>query len=135
MTTSMAKDPKALATIIFWPKDPITRKRPIDICYAKSERWDDAYKLLDYEMIKCNSSNIHQVMGQMIRGDYDDASNWQMVEYVLDNTEGHGLGLRFYNTLLEALWWLGQKERATQVLKEATKRGLFLEIFRNSKRV
>lgn len=88
-------------------------------------------------MISCDSSNIHQVIGQMIRGDYDDASNWQMVEYVFDklNTEGRGLGLRFYNTLLEALWWLGQKERATRVLKEATKRGLFPEMFRNSKRV
>ncbi|KAJ0834348.1 putative Smr domain, tetratricopeptide-like helical domain superfamily [Helianthus annuus] len=104
--------------------------------YAKSERWDDAHKLLD-EMIRCDSSNIHQVIGQMIRGDYDDASNWQMVEYVFDklNNEGRGLGLRFYNTLLEALWWLGQKERAARVLKEATKRGLFPEMFRNSTRV
>ncbi|XP_024971606.1 pentatricopeptide repeat-containing protein At1g74850, chloroplastic isoform X1 [Cynara cardunculus var. scolymus] len=104
--------------------------------YAKNERWDDAYKLL-HEMIKCDSSNVHQVIGQMIRGDYDDASNWQMVEYVFDklNTEGRGLGLRFYNALLEALWWLGQKERATRVLKEATKRGLLPEIFRNNKRV
>ncbi|CAH1423366.1 unnamed protein product [Lactuca virosa] len=104
--------------------------------YAKSERWDDAHELLD-EMIRCDSSNIHQVIGRMIRGDYDDESNWQMVEYVFDklNTEGRGLGLRFYNTLLEALWWLGQKERATRVLKEATKRGLFPEIFRKSKRI
>nr|GEW16264.1 hypothetical protein [Tanacetum cinerariifolium] len=51
----------------------------------KMVEWDDAYKLLDHEMIKCDSSNIHQVIGQMIRGDYDDASNWQMVEYVFDN--------------------------------------------------
>lgn len=99
-------------------------------------RWDDAHRLLE-EMIRCDSSNIHRVIGQMIRGDYDDDSNWQMVEYVFDklNTEGRGLGLRFYNTLLEALWWLGQKERAARVLKEATERGLFPEMFRNSKRV
>lgn len=31
MTTSIANDPKVLATIMFLPKDPITRKRPIDI--------------------------------------------------------------------------------------------------------
>lgn len=35
MTTSIAKDPKVLATIIFLPNDPITRKRPIDIWCRK----------------------------------------------------------------------------------------------------
>lgn len=82
-------------------------------------------------------SNIHQVIGQMIRGDYDDDSNWQMVEYVFEKlkSEGCNLGVRFYNTLLEALWWLGQKERAMRVLNEATKRGLFPELFRKNKLV
>ncbi|KAG5536773.1 hypothetical protein RHGRI_024263 [Rhododendron griersonianum] len=104
--------------------------------YAKGNRWDDAYKLLD-EMITKRSSNIHNVIGQMIKGDFDDGSNWQMVEYVFDklNSEGCGLGTRFYNTLIEALWWLGQKERAGRVLNEATKRGLFPELFRMNKLV
>lgn len=35
MTTNIAKDPKVLATIIFLPKDPITRKRAIDIWWRK----------------------------------------------------------------------------------------------------
>ncbi|GMN45761.1 hypothetical protein TIFTF001_014947 [Ficus carica] len=104
--------------------------------YARCDRWDDALKLLD-EMLKNKESNIHQVIGQMIKGDYDDGSNWQMVEYVFDklNSEGCGLGIRFYNTLLEALWWMGQKERAARVLNEATKRGLFPELFRRNKLV
>ncbi|KAK7857254.1 pentatricopeptide repeat-containing protein [Quercus suber] len=98
--------------------------------YAKSDRWDDAYELLD-EMLTNRESSIHQVTGQLIKGDYDDDSNWQMVEYVFDklNSEGCGLGMRFYNTLLEALWWLGQKQRAARVLSEALKRGIFPELF------
>uniref|UniRef100_A0A2N9EI57 Pentatricopeptide repeat-containing protein-mitochondrial domain-containing protein n=1 Tax=Fagus sylvatica TaxID=28930 RepID=A0A2N9EI57_FAGSY len=104
--------------------------------YAKSERWDDAYELLD-EMLTNRESSIHQVTGQLIKGEYDDDSNWQMVEYVFDklNSEGCGLGMRFYNTLLEALWWLGQKERAARVLNEASKRGIFPELFRKNKLV
>ncbi|KAI9174889.1 hypothetical protein LWI28_024166 [Acer negundo] len=104
--------------------------------YAKSNRWDDAYELLD-EMYTNRVSNIHQVTGKMIKGEYDDGTNWQMIEYVFDKlkSEGCGLGLRFYNALLEALWWLGQRERAARVLNEATKRGLFPELFRNNKRV
>ncbi|KAJ4712238.1 Pentatricopeptide repeat-containing protein [Melia azedarach] len=104
--------------------------------YAKSNRWGNAYELLE-EMYTNRVSNIHQVTGQMIKGEFDDESNWQMVEYVLDklNSEGYGLGMRFYNALLEALWWLGQRERAARVLNEATKRGLFPELFRNNKLV
>ncbi|KAK2965160.1 hypothetical protein RJ640_005323 [Escallonia rubra] len=107
---------------------------PSVMCYcmmlAVYARWDKAYELLD-EMF------TYKVIGKMIKGDYDDDVNWQMVEYVFDKlkTEGCGLGLRFYNTLLEALWWLGQKERAARVLNEATKRGLFPELYRNSKLV
>jgi hypothetical protein len=76
-------------------------------------------------------------MGQMIKGDYDDDSNWQMVEYVFDKlkSEGCGLGMRFYNTLIDALWWLGQKQRAVRVLNEATQRGLFPELIRKNKLV
>lgn len=99
-------------------------------------RWDDANELLE-EMLSNRVSNIHQVIGQMIKGDYDDDSNWQIVEYVLDklSSEGCGLGIRFYNALLDALWWLGQKERAARVLNEATKRGIFPELFRRNKLV
>jgi hypothetical protein len=97
---------------------------------------EKCYELLD-EMLRIKGSNIHQVIGQMIKGDFDDENNWQMVEYVFDklNSEGCGLGMRFYNTLLEALWWLGQKERAARVLSEATKRGLFPELYRVNKLV
>lgn len=104
--------------------------------YAKSDRLGGAYELLD-EMLTNRDSNIHQVTGQMIKGDFDDGSYWQMVEYVFDklNTEGCGFGMKFYNALLEALWWLGQKERSARVLNEATKRGLFPELFRKNKLV
>ena len=97
-------------------------------------RWEEAYQLLE-EMKTSRVSNTHQVIGSMIKGDYDDESNWQMVEYVLDryNSEGCGFGLRLYNALLEALWWLGQKARAARVLREATRRALFPELFRQSK--
>lgn len=83
------------------------------------------------------SSNIHQVIGSMIQGDYDDESNWQMVEYAFDNfkSSGCGFGLRLYNALLDALWWLGQKARASRVLAEATKHGLYPELYRKSKLV
>lgn len=102
--------------------------------YAKNDRWDEAYQLLD-EMQNTTASNIHQVIGAMIKGDYDDEANWQMVEYAFDtfNPEGCGFGLRFYNTILEALWWLGQRARAKRVLDEATRRGLFPELHRDSK--
>lgn len=82
-------------------------------------------------------SNAHQVIGSMIKGDYDDESNWQMVEYVFDNysSAGCSLGLRFYNAVLDALWWFNQKARAARVLQEATGRGLFPELYRQSKLV
>lgn len=82
-------------------------------------------------------SDVHQVIGQMIKGDYDDGSNWQIFEYIFDkiNSEGCALGMKFCNALLEALWCLGQKERAARVLNEATKWGLFPELFRRSKLV
>ncbi|CAI9773756.1 unnamed protein product [Fraxinus pennsylvanica] len=104
--------------------------------YAKTDRWDKANELLK-EMLTNRVSNIHQVIGQMITGDFDDASNWQMVEYLFDKlkSEGCSLGMRFYCTLLEALWWLGQRERAARVLNEATKRGIFPELYHKNKLV
>ncbi|KAG6494866.1 hypothetical protein ZIOFF_042648 [Zingiber officinale] len=104
--------------------------------YARNDRWGEAYQLLE-EMKTNRISNAHQVIASMIKGEYDDGSNWQMVEYVFDKyiSLGCGYGLRLYNALLEALWWLGQKERAVRVLREATKRGLFPELYRKSKLV
>ncbi|CAN6448438.1 unnamed protein product [Victoria cruziana] len=102
--------------------------------YAKNERWTEVHQVLD-EMQTSRVSNAHQVTGTMIKGEYDDESNWQMVEYVFDKVkcEGCAYGLRFYNALLDALWWLGQKARAARVLQEATKRGLYPELFRCTK--
>ncbi|KAL5974266.1 Pentatricopeptide repeat-containing protein, chloroplastic [Asimina triloba] len=101
-----------------------------------SKGWTDAYALLE-EMKTSSVSNTLQVIGSMIKGDYDDNNNWQVVEYIFDefNSLGVGWGLRFYNSILESLWWLGQKERAARVLHEATKRGLFPELYRQSKLV
>ncbi|XP_031479652.1 pentatricopeptide repeat-containing protein At1g74850, chloroplastic isoform X1 [Nymphaea colorata] len=102
--------------------------------YAKNERWTEAYEVLD-EMRTSRVSNAHQVIGTMIKGEYDDESNWQMVEYVFAKVkcEGCAYGLRFYNALLDALWWLGQKARAARVLQEAIKHGLYPELFRCTK--
>ncbi|CAI8609971.1 unnamed protein product [Vicia faba] len=104
--------------------------------YAKNDRSNDADKLID-EMITTSVSDIHQVIGQMIKGDFDDESNWQIVEYVFDklNSKGCGIGMMFYNALLEALWWMCQRERAARVLNEASKRGIFPELFRKNKLV
>ncbi|GAB2213183.1 hypothetical protein Drorol1_Dr00021205 [Drosera rotundifolia] len=102
--------------------------------YAKNEQLDNAYSLLE-EMVHTKKSNVVQAIGQLIQGDFDDESNWQIVDYVFDqiNAQGCGFGMRFYNSLLEALWWLGQKARAARVLNEAFKRGLFPELFRKNK--
>jgi len=104
--------------------------------YARSSRWEDAYELLE-EMQAHRMPNAHRVIGTMIKGDYDDLPNWQMVDYVFDNlkSQGAGIGMAFYNVLLDTLWWFGQKERAAKVLEEARKRGVFLEAFRQTKLV
>ncbi|PKA52936.1 Pentatricopeptide repeat-containing protein [Apostasia shenzhenica] len=103
---------------------------------AKNDRWDDAYQLLN-EMETNRTSNTHQIIGSMIKGNYDNESNWQMVEYVVDkyNSAGCTWGLKFHNALLDALWWFGQKARAAQVLHGAIERGLFSELYRHSKLV
>ncbi|KAF0912268.1 hypothetical protein E2562_013951 [Oryza meyeriana var. granulata] len=103
--------------------------------YARNDRWTDAYDLL--EEMKTNRASTHQVIASMIKGEYDDDSNWQMVEYVLDNSnlEGCDYSLRFFNALLDVLWWFGQKGRAARVLDQALKYGLFPELFRDTKLV
>ncbi|KAG0463848.1 hypothetical protein HPP92_019917 [Vanilla planifolia] len=103
---------------------------------AKNDRWDDAYQVLN-EMKSGRISNTHQVIGSMIKGDCDDGSNWQMVEYVLDkyNSAGCSLTLRLYNALIDVLWWFGQKARAARVLQEATAQGVFPELYHRSKLV
>lgn len=83
------------------------------------------------------ASSTHQVIAYMIKGEYDDSSNWQMVEYVLDNSnlEGCDYSLRFSNALLDVLWWFSQKARAARILDHEVKYGLFPEIFRDTKLV
>ncbi|KAL9271395.1 Pentatricopeptide repeat-containing protein, partial [Drosera capensis] len=102
--------------------------------YAKNERLDNAYSLLE-EMAHSKKSNVVQAIGQLIQGDFDDESNWQIMDYVFDqiNAQVCGFGMRFYNSPLEALWWLGQRARAARVLNEAFKRGFFPELFRQNK--
>uniref|UniRef100_A0ACD5WFG3 Uncharacterized protein n=1 Tax=Avena sativa TaxID=4498 RepID=A0ACD5WFG3_AVESA len=102
--------------------------------YARNDSWADAYDLLE-EMKSNRDSNAHQVIASMIKGEYDDSSNWQMVEYVLDssNLEGCDYSLRFFNALLDVLWWFGQKARAERVLDHAVNYGLFPELFRDTK--
>ncbi|GLJ15964.1 hypothetical protein SUGI_0264000 [Cryptomeria japonica] len=104
--------------------------------YARLSRWDDAYELLE-EMQTPRVPNSLRVFGAMIKGDYDDDSNWQVVEYLFDTlkTEGLGVAMVFYNAVLDALWWLGQKARAAKVLEEARKRRVFTEVFRKTKLV
>jgi len=52
------------------------------------------------------ASSTHQVIASLIKGEYDDSSNWQMVEYALKNStmEGCDYSLRFFNALLDVLW-------------------------------
>ncbi|KAH9329592.1 hypothetical protein KI387_001700 [Taxus chinensis] len=104
--------------------------------YARLHRWDNAYELLE-EMRIPKAPNALRVIGTMIKGEYDDQENWQMVEHVFDTLklEGVGVGMMFYNAVLDALWWLGQKARAAKVLEEARKRGVFPEAFRKTKLV
>ncbi|XP_078171721.1 plastid transcriptionally active 2 isoform X1 [Carex rostrata] len=104
--------------------------------YAKLDRWQDANEILE-EMKENRTSSTHNIIACMINGEYDSGSNWQMVEYVFDKCGlgGCDYGLRFYNALLDALWWLNQRARAARVLTEARKRGLYPELFRQSKLV
>jgi len=99
-------------------------------------RWSDAYDLLE-EMKTNRASSTHQVIASLIKGEYDDSSNWQMVEYALKNStmEGCDYSLRFFNALLDVLWWFGQKGRAARVLDQAVKFGLFPELYRDTKLV
>lgn len=98
----------------------------IEFCH----RWDDANKVLD-EMMLPNMPTLHSVVGGIIKGDLDEGTNWQRVEYALDGLKVDGVGsnLRFYNAVLEVLWCLGQRERAARVFAEGQKRGVLAEAF------
>lgn len=78
--------------------------------------------------------SIYGVVGGILKGEMDDGTNWQRVEYAFDGLKVDGVGsnLRFYNALLEALWCLGQRERACRVFAEARKRGVLAEAFSRS---
>ncbi|CAL4945193.1 unnamed protein product [Urochloa decumbens] len=49
--------------------------------------------------------------------------------------EGCDYSLRFFNALLDVLWWFGQKARAARVLEQAVKFRLFPELYRDTKLV
>ncbi len=72
---------------------------------------------------------IYGLVAGILKGDVDQGSNWQMVEFTFDNLRRDGVGsnLHFYNALLEALWCLGQRERAARILAEGRRRGVLLE--------
>lgn len=104
----------------------------LSVC-ARRNRWDDASKVLE-EMLEPNMPSIYGVVGGILKGEMDDGTNWQRVEYAFDGLKVDGVGsnLRFYNALLEALWCLGQRERACRVFAEARKRGVLAEAFSRS---
>lgn len=91
-------------------------------------------KMLE-EMQGNSMPTLHGIVAGLMTGEYDTGSNWDLVEHVLDNlkVEGVGHNLEFYNGLLEALWFFGQGKRATKVLQEARKRGVFVEAFRKTR--
>jgi len=99
----------------------------LSIC-ARRNRWDDANKLLN-EMMAPKIPTIYGLVAGILKGDVDQGSNWQMVEFTFDNLRRDGVGsnLHFYNALLEALWCLGQRERAARILAEGRRRGVLLE--------
>lgn len=96
-------------------------------------RWEDASKVLE-EMQDPNMPSIYGVVGGIFKGEMDEGTNWQRVEYALDGLKVNGVGsnLTFYNALLEALWCLGQRQRACRVFAEARQRGVFAEAFSRS---
>lgn len=78
--------------------------------------------------------DIYAVVGGIFKGEMDEGTNWQRVVYALDGLKVDGVGsnLTFYNAFLEALWCLGQRQRACRVLEEAKKRGVYAEAFSRS---
>ena len=97
------------------------------------DRWDDASKVLE-ELLDPNMPSIYGVVGGVLKGEMDEGTNWQRVQYAFDGLKVDGVGsnLTFYNALLEALWCLGQRERACRVFAEAQKRGVLAEAFSRS---
>lgn len=104
----------------------------LSVC-ARRNRWEDASKVVE-EMLEPNMPSIYGVVGGIFKGEMDEGTNWQRVEYALDGLKVDGVGsnLKFYNALLEALWCLGQRQRACRVFAEARQRGVFAEAFSRS---
>ncbi|BFI40622.1 protein MpPPR_65 [Marchantia polymorpha subsp. ruderalis] len=105
----------------------------LSIC-ARRNRWEDVGKMLE-EMQGRSMPTLHSMVAGLMTGEYDTDSNWDLVEHVLDNLkiEGVGHNLEFYNGLLEALWFFGQRKRAARLLQEGRKRGVFVEAFRKTR--
>ncbi|MCO5589158.1 hypothetical protein L7F22_043124 [Adiantum nelumboides] len=91
--------------------------------------WDDARRLLD-EMQGKGMPDLHVLVAGLIYGNFDEASNWSgVVQPAFDSIKVNGIedNTMFFNSLLNALWWAGQRSRAARVLEEGRKRGVFPE--------
>ncbi|KAI5070376.1 hypothetical protein GOP47_0014719 [Adiantum capillus-veneris] len=96
---------------------------------ARRSRWDDAHRLLD-EMQGNGMPYLHVLVAGLINGNFDEASNWSgIVQPAFDSIKVNGIedNTMFFNSLLDALWWAGQRSRATRVLVEGRRRGVFPE--------
>ena len=82
--------------------------------------------------------SFHALVAGLIQGNFDETNNWsEVVEQTFDSIKVKGIesNTTFYNALLEALWWSGQKSRAGRVLQAARKRGIFPEAYRKTNTV
>eukprot|EP00252_Welwitschia_mirabilis_P004017 TRINITY_DN1415_c0_g1_i1.p1 TRINITY_DN1415_c0_g1~~TRINITY_DN1415_c0_g1_i1.p1 ORF type:complete len:950 (+),score=168.14 TRINITY_DN1415_c0_g1_i1:298-3147(+) len=100
--------------------------------YAKRNRWEDVCKYLG-EIQASDMPDIHLAVASLLLGDPTE-SDWQCAINMLERlkTEGVDMEMTFYNALLDALWWLGQKATATRVLQETRIRCIFPEAFRRT---
>ncbi|KAH7277227.1 hypothetical protein KP509_39G041000 [Ceratopteris richardii] len=104
---------------------------------ARRSRWDDFHRILD-EMEHKDMPNLYVLVAGLIQGNFDEPSNWNdIIQPAFDDIKVYGLesNTSFFNSLLEALWWAGQRSRAVRVLKEARRRGVFPESFCKSSRL
>lgn len=101
---------------------------------ARRSRWDDFRRLLD-EMQGKGMPNLHVLVAGLMNGNFDEASNWSgVIQPAFDSIKVDGIeeNTMFLNTLLDALWWAGQRSRAFRVLEEGRRRGVFPELSNKS---
>eukprot|EP00850_Spirogloea_muscicola_P018764 SM000175S03311 [mRNA] locus=s175:257026:269190:+ [translate_table: standard] len=96
----------------------------LSIC-ARRSRWGDAKRILD-EMEGARSTESHRILRGLLLGEFDDRNAWQQVEFFLDQVKMEGIAdaLVVYDAFLEALWYFGQKRRATRFHSAAQARGI-----------